>query len=69
MAGWPGVPRGTLILEDLMRSGWFTPAWILELGAVLRLVGGALYIVLLVRGRGLELVEGPATTFHMVGES
>jgi heme/copper-type cytochrome/quinol oxidase subunit 1 len=44
--GWLGAPRRTLIPEDLMRLGWFTPAWILGFGVVLWLVGGAPYIVL-----------------------
>ncbi|MCC6045049.1 MAG: hypothetical protein LM584_07185, partial [Desulfurococcaceae archaeon] len=74
--GWLGAPRRTLIPEDLMRSEWFTPAWMLGLGAVLWLVGGALYIVLavltLVAGKKTEareeLFEGLVATFHIVDE-
>jgi len=74
--GWLGAPRRSLIPEDLMRPEWFTPAWILGLGAVLWLVGGALYIVVavltLVAGKRTEareeLVEGLVTTFHIVDE-
>ena len=44
--GWLGAPRRTLTPGDLMRLGWFTPAWILGFGIVLWLVGGAPYIVL-----------------------
>ncbi len=74
--GWLGAPRRSLIPGDLMRLGWFTPAWILGLGAVLWLVGGAPYIVLavltLVAGKKTEareeLAEGLVTTFHIVDE-
>lgn len=74
--GWLGAPRRTLIPENLMRPEWFTPAWILGVGAALWITGGALFIILavltLLAGKKTEsreeLVEGLVTTFTIVDE-
>ncbi len=46
--GWLGAPRRTLVLENLVRPEWWLPMSILTIGVLLWLLGGALYLAIMV---------------------
>ena len=56
--GWLGAPRRTLLLENLVRSEWWTPMTVLGIGAVIFIVSGVLYLVNIL----LTVLAGKKTT-------